>query len=261
VQADVDELPLAGREPDRTARSAPTSPRSGSRCGSPGCRRRAPAAGRGRRSRSSTPARAGEDGQVGHRDAALGCRGRTGSARRRSGLRGPGAGRRSRGQRGQAPGLGFQHDVGAGHQRLEPRPAFGAVEVEHHAALAGVIVPPPQAAIGAGLVVEERRIATRAGSPPGGSTRITSAPMSASSLPAKAIRSFASSITRMPLSALISRPPRAAAPRRRPTGRAAGRTPPRCARRGTARGSRSARAFETCAPAGRPPAPRPSPYA
>ena len=59
-----------------------------------------------------------------------------------------------------AAGLaGFEHDVRVGGELEEEFEAVGAVQVERERALAGGVVPPVEAALGAGLVVEERAVA------------------------------------------------------------------------------------------------------
>ena len=56
-------------------------------------------------------------------------------------------------------GSAFEQHVGVGEQRQQALPARRRVEVEGDAALAGVVVPQPEAALRVGHVVHERRIA------------------------------------------------------------------------------------------------------
>ena len=52
--------------------------------------------------------------------------------------------------------LALEHDVGVGHETADTaRRPSGVVEVEHDAALRRVVVPPPEAALGIGDVVDE----------------------------------------------------------------------------------------------------------
>ena len=63
-------------------------------------------------------------------------------------------------ERGQPAGvLALDHHVGADHQPAEPLLAPGIVQVDGDPQLGGVVVPPPQAPLGAGLVGEERAVA------------------------------------------------------------------------------------------------------
>ena len=60
------------------------------------------------------------------------------------------------------PRLGLQEHVRSRHQGSKPLPTPFVVEVDDHAALAGVVVPPIKASILAGrVIVDERRIVTR----------------------------------------------------------------------------------------------------
>ena len=57
--------------------------------------------------------------------------------------------------------LGFEHDIGARDQLCERLLAGCIFQVEFDAALAGVVMPRPEAPSGAGLVVEKGRIVAR----------------------------------------------------------------------------------------------------
>ena len=57
---------------------------------------------------------------------------------------------------GQVPRLlGLEDDVAPGHEPMQQLDSHRGVEVEHDTVLRGVMVPPPQAALGAGLVVHK----------------------------------------------------------------------------------------------------------
>ena len=118
---------------------------------------------------------------------------------------GPGAAGRSPQQLGHAsPAPRASTSTSApGDQAAEALDVVGHVEVEHDAALGGVVGATTTGALGAGLVVEERARSCGWRGPPGGSTTITSAPRSASSLPAKRACSWASSTTVRPSSGPI----------------------------------------------------------
>src|SRR5437763_1245330 len=89
-------------------------------------------------------------------------------------------------ERGQPPGpFILDEQVGVLDEALEQAAPTRLIEVKRDALLARVVVPEPQAAVRARLVLGEGRV-LRVGSPVGGSTFTTSAPMSASSFPAHA---------------------------------------------------------------------------
>ena len=57
--------------------------------------------------------------------------------------------------------LGLHEHVGRTDQGAKPFATLSLVEIDHHATLAGVVVPPVEAAPFSGLIVRERRVATR----------------------------------------------------------------------------------------------------
>ena len=242
--------PCAGLLPRCSSATSTTSRPSGRRCGSPGCRRRAPAGASGRRSRSSTPGRprparvrsvAGSSARgescAERRDRHQDERGVGGRDRRSRARARPAAGRSPRARRRRRRrGRGSASPVG--RRDRARRRAWTCCSATTRGCARG-----PARRRGTARSV-------RCGEPPGGSTTMTSAPRSASSLPAHGACSCASSTTRDPVerAAPSDHPVGAQVGRSRPaTARAPRDRPARCARRAAVRPARCAsRCAERC---------------